>query len=186
MSNCSALKVKVRKTDCSLNTIKAVLFLVLYQHLDVQGPQTPLWVLQIGQSVLATSTNTALFTSARLIQCSRFSMIHSVCTQSLAQDGGSETIPSTFVVVVVRAAKRGRHRRVHGAVNPNNSQPQLSTGLTQLMWMTQSQSCTCESFCRQNVWHRSWFCADIHTKAMILDACTHLKIWKPSNRSTRL
>lgn len=31
-------QVKVRKTNCSLPTIKAVLFLVLYKQLGVQGP----------------------------------------------------------------------------------------------------------------------------------------------------
>ena len=35
--------------------------------------------LQTGHGVLATSTNTALFHSARLIQCDRFSMIHLAC-----------------------------------------------------------------------------------------------------------
>lgn len=49
-----------------------------------QGPQTE-------HTVLTTSTNTALFNLARLIQSNTFSMIHSVFTQSPEQDGCLES-----------------------------------------------------------------------------------------------
>ncbi len=96
------------KRACSLFVMKAQTAAL---PKALHSTQTLPHVLQTGCSVLATSTNTALFHSTRLIQCDRFSMIHSVCTQSLGtgwmfREQSLERVPSAFVAAVP-AARRG-------------------------------------------------------------------------------
>lgn len=97
----------------------------------------------------ATSTSTALFNSAQLIQCATFSMIHSLCTQLLVQDGCLESVHErgSLQLLLLLCELPGGARNVlwqttwsagqrHGAISPDNGMPQLSTALTQLMWTT--------------------------------------------------
>lgn len=124
----------------------------------------------------ATSTNTALFDSARLTQCDTLSVIHSSRTKSPVQDGCfksrhgrgriSVCLPllggrdSSRPVPEARGQRDGDARRqTYGSVNLNNGTPQLSAALTQFMqmslvdqpvWVRAERGSTCEKACKHS------------------------------------
>lgn len=113
----------MRETDCPVSAMKAALFPILRRQLLRSRPLT--------NTVLSASDRTqhasllhkhrSVPDAARLIQCDRFSMIHSARTQTLGRDGcleggwtGRERVPAAFVAAGSHRAAREGERHALG------------------------------------------------------------------------